>query len=415
MMTCRWKRSMLLIVVLVVLPAFGGPNSAGADSDGQCRRKLRVVVYPFIPRYREVLYTIKSRFEQANQSIELDLIDLSSNYYAAEKKGKPAKDYIGTTDADVYELDSVLLKDFVDSKRIRPLPQAAQIPDNQLLKNAVAGSTIDGIRYGAPHWVCGNFLFFRADDVPMRSVRNAAELANVIGPRHAMGEGLLTDLKGSLTLGEFYLEAATDHYGWPESASHVLAIDKPIADDLKTLIDACDADFCRNTDYHGTEVYGRAFSRRRGRALIGYSETLNQVLSESANCTKPEMCLTDSGIDVARLSLDSAGAHQISWVDSFVISSHCSGVCLQNATAFLRFMNDDHTFRSILQPSEDAVPAYLLPAKASMYSDPVVTQKAHLYEKLKTIMETAVAPSTPKLNDQLRKDGSELDGQLPSH
>lgn len=407
------RRISALLLTVVTVVACSAQTSRPTPC---CDRKLRVVVYPFIPRFPEVLYTIKSEFEKANPDIRLELIDLSGNYYAAEKNGKPAKDYVGATDADIVELDSVFLADFVAKKRIQLLPKAAQLPDDQILKNAAAAATIDGTRYGAPHWVCGNFLFFQANDSAFQDVTNIAGLEKVVGgANHQVGHGLLVDLKGASTLGEFYLEAATDHYGWPASASHLAAIEPALQDDLMHLAQTCDRDLCRNNDYHGTEAFGRAFARRKGRALLGYSETLYQVLSETANCLKSDDCLADSDLDVRQFSLDGVGTHQVSWVDSYVISTGCVGQCLQDATEFIRFMNDDSTFKKILMPSAYSVPAYLLPAKASLYSDPEITKPAHLYPKLRTIIEIAVTPTEVGLNDELRRGGRTLDQQLPQH
>jgi hypothetical protein len=84
-----------LFVVLLAICCLGSAAPAGGPLDKSekvCqRRPFRVVVYPFIPRYKETLYYIKSQFESENPQIELKLIDLSSNYYAAtDKEGKPA-------------------------------------------------------------------------------------------------------------------------------------------------------------------------------------------------------------------------------------------------------------------------------------------------------------------------------------
>jgi len=409
---------LLACIFVPTLDSFASSDDVGCVDHPKiqdARRSLSVVLYPFIPNYKEVLYTIKSGFEKAHPDIELCFIDLSANYYAKDKHGKPAKAYIGTTEADIYELDSVFLQDFADNQKIQELPAAAQLSADQLLSNAVSGSTAGGKRYGAPHWVCGNFLFFRASDAAIRNAKTLADLEGAIGGSdHAQGTGLLVDLKGSSTLGEFYLEAATDQYGWPDASRHVNAVENPLENKLARLSRLCDEGYCRDNDYHGTEVYGRAFARNKGRVLVGYSETLHAVLSETQEgCVKGDRCLTDSDIDVAQLSLDDKNAHQISWVDSFVIAKGCNAMCLTDAVLFIQYMNQDATYVSILQPSPDGPPAYLLPAKVSLFSNVDITGAAHLYPKLKKIIEAAAAPSGSGLNDALRNDGATIDATLP--
>lgn len=72
----------------------------------------------------------------------------------------------------------------------------------------------------------------------------------------------------------------------------------------------------------------------------------------------------------------------------------------------------DDVFLFALLPST-GVPAYLLPAKVSLYSNSALLAKAHLYPKLKTIIENAALPSALGLNEQLRNVGRQLDTDLP--
>jgi thiamine pyridinylase len=102
----------------------------------------------------------------------------------------------------------------------------------------------------------------------------------------------------------------------------------------------------------------------------------------------------------------------MSWVDSYVISAKCTGQCLQNAVAFIQYATAASTVAGALQGDSAGVPRYLLPARASLYSDTSITQNARLYPKLKTLIEQASAPSTDGLNTSLRTFGVKLDGEL---
>jgi len=316
-----------------------------------------------------------------------------------------------------YELDSVFLQDFVKSQKIQPWPDGALLPENQLLGNAVTGSKSGTTRYGVAHWVCGNFLFFRKDDTDLANVKSLTGLEKTLGlPVHSKTKGLMVDLKGKSTLGEFYLETAFDHYAtWAEVSARLSAPDPVLEGNLKRLVPLCDTGYCRNQEYHESKpgIYGRQFARGNGRALIGYSETLHQTLSETSDaCSSDDKCLTDADIDVAEFPSDDAGEHQISWVDSYVLDVSCNKQCSADAVAFVSYMNSDAVYKQILL-HEGTAPAYLLPAKASLYQDTDLLKAAHLYPKLKAIIENATAPGGAGLNDSLRNIGKTLDSHLP--
>jgi thiamine pyridinylase len=81
-------------------------------------------------------------------------------------------------------------------------------PEGNLLKNAVIGSTVNGKRYGAPHWVCGNFLFFNSSDTQIRKTKKLADLVRIIGRTPPKNRGLAIDLMGKSTLGEVSMTLA---------------------------------------------------------------------------------------------------------------------------------------------------------------------------------------------------------------
>jgi thiamine pyridinylase len=385
------------------------PLQSAAGSAGP--RPLRVVLYPFIPGFAAFKNEVKSRFEQGHSDIRLEIVDLSDNYY-----GPFAAQYVGCAEADVYELDSVFLYDFAVNKKIQELPKEATLPDDALLKNAVAGSMANGKRYGAPHWVCGNFLFFDSSDTKLRGVKTLKELVSAIGPVPAPNRGLAVDLMGKSTLGEFYLNAAFDRYGDLEKArEHVVVYDSALKDDLLAVSKICQVESCRKSDYHQTPFFAEEFAKKHARALVGYSESLTGALAASADPTKCPLvsaCRTDNDFDVEEFPLDDKGAHAMSWVDSFALDKKCKDQCAKDAVAFIQFMSQDDTYLLALLP-QGAPPTYLLPAKASFYSNADVLKKAHLYPKLRKIIEQAAVPSALSLNEQLRNAGRQLDSDLP--
>lgn len=404
----RLSLAFLLVMSLLLT------SCAFAQSQSKQRRSLRIVLYPYIPEFTYAAETVKRLFEAENPNVELTILDLSANYYSPSKDPKkPDPTYIGDAQTDVYELDSVFLADFVNQKKIRSLPDDLLLPADQLLKNAYAGSMLEGKRYGSAHWVCGNFLFFTKDSAPAKTPTTLRELEALMGSEAE--QKLLVDMRGRLTLGEFYLGAAYAKYkDWSIVKDHILPADESLEADLVRVLRMCPAGSCRDQIFHElTGIYGQEFAVGRSRALIGYSELLHSVLLEG---------MSDGALRVAALPLDDAGAAPISWVDSFAIRAGCGGDCYKDASQFVKFMQRDDIYLRLLLPDKPSfltnpkgpspVPAYLLPAKASLYTNADLLKAAHLYKDLRPIIEGASVPTAISLNDNLRTVSSEVDAAL---
>jgi thiamine pyridinylase len=385
-------------------------NSESLQTSGPSTRTLTVVLYPILPNFPAFKNWVVAHFENRYPAIHLNVIDLSDNYY-----GSFVDDYIGCAKADIYEIDSVFLNDFAINQKIQPLPASATEPGGTFLKNAETGVKVKGVQYGAPHWVCGNFLFFVASDKEMKNLTKLDELKAAIGPHPSNGRGLAVDLKGKSTLGEFYLNAAVDRYNdWDVVKKHIAVFDSTLETDLVAIRDLCEGTSCRDSSKHGTTFFAQEFGAKKARALVGYSESLNGTLALAADkskCPDLKSCLQDKDIDVEELPIDPQGSKTMSWVDSFTIDINCKDQCATDAVNFIHFMNEDDTYMAILLGG-DGIPAYLLPAKGSLYKRQDLLQAAHLYPKLRTIVENSVVPSDLGLNDELRNTGRVIDADL---
>lgn len=158
--------------------------------------------------------------------------------------------------------------------------------------------------------------------------------------------------------------------------------------------------------------------------MVGYSELLHSVLAEGIiNAT-----LTDADLRVTALPLDDSGAVPISWFDSFVVRNGCKDGddCYKDAVKFIKFMQRDNVYTKLLLPTRpsflsypdikapDPVPAYLLPAKSTLYTNSDLLKFAHLYTDLKPIIEGAAVPTAQGLNDNLRSISKDVDQYLRS-
>jgi thiamine pyridinylase len=363
-----------------------------------------------VPNFLSVKSWVVAEFQKKHPDIQLEIIDLTSNYYGSFVEG-----YVGCSQSDVYELDSVFLRDFAINGKIQVLPDGAKESTDLFLKNAVAGVQVDGVQYGAPHWVCGNFLFFQAADKAMKGLSTLDMLKAAIGPHPGAGGGIAVDLKGKSTLGEFYLNAAVDRYpDWKTVKEHIGIFDLDLEKDLAAIRDMCEGSSCRDSKKHSTPFFAEEFGAKKARALIGYSESLNGMLNLAADkskCPDRNSCLQDRDIDVEELPLDPAANKAMSWVDSFTVDANCKDQCAADAAAFIHFMNEDDTYIAILVGA-NGVPTYLLPAKASLYSNSALLKKAHLYPALRSIIEKSIVPSDLGLNEELRNTGRVVDSEL---
>jgi hypothetical protein len=279
---------------------------------------------------------------------------------------------------------------------------------------------LDGKRYGSAHWVCGNFLFFTKDTLPATAPATLKDLQALIGDDPK--QKLFVDMRGRLTISEFYLGAAYAKYkDWSVVKDHLQKADTTLEDDLVSIVKLCPVGSCRDQIFHElTGIYGQEFALRHSKALIGYSELLHSVLNEGImNGT-----MKDDDLRVVALPLDPAGTVPISWVDSYTVRNGCDWECYKDASAFIRFMQRDDVYLKLLLPGKPSfltypgmtppppVPAYLLPAKASLYTNQELLKAAHLYHDLKPIIENAEVPTAVDLNKNLRSVSSEVEAVL---
>lgn len=424
MMLSRFCGTILLAVILAGLSVSGGcatapsPPTSSHSEDRNSRTVLKVVLYPFIPEHTAFFYDIKRAFEKENASIDLQIIDLKDNYYDCDEAHA-----ITNTQADVYELDSVFLADFVKGKKLQPLPPVLRPSINQFLQVAEEASQFENDWYGVPHWACTNFLFFKTGDA-LASVKRFSDIERLLGNPHALHAGLLMDAKGKSTLGELYLDALIDGHETIEKAEPFLNkdnMDPASVGTLRKAVALCDPGFCRDSDYHAASgFYARRFARMDGRALIGYSERLYYAIDEGLNSCKKangmeKECLKRDEIDFVELPLADSGSRPFAWVDLLAISSSCIGQCLNDATKFIAFVTKLEEVKKSLIPEWGTAPRYLLPAHVSLYNDPAILKEAPLYPRMLEAIERAVPVTGVQLNSRLRQIGKELDKKLPAH
>jgi thiamine pyridinylase len=400
------RRLILLVMLFAILAASAG----GATPPFRARRPLRVALYPFVPQMTGLFTRVEQSFENTYPEIDVQIIDLSDNYY-----DETSPHAITNTDADVYELDSVFIDDFVANGRIQPLAQDLLAP-RTFLPVAEAAVVANGSTYAVPHWVCTNFLFATRGD-KIANAQSVLEIQQAIGESHSINQGLLIDMKGRSTLGELYLDALLDRDKTFAKASMHLTVatfDSGVADMLKSVRSLCDGDMCRDSDYHKMEgFYARRFAHHGGRAMTGYSERLYYVGEENLTACSKKECVTLGEMVARPLPLSESGSQPFAWVDAFAVSASCTNQCLTDAETFIQHTTSFPEVRALLLPSHGHAPRYLLPALAALYADKQLLAAAPIYADLQSAVLQAIPVRGILLNTNLRAIGKKLDDALP--
>lgn len=361
---------------------------------------LRVALYPFVPDRRAVFTLLAQEFQKKNPGVVLESVEVPAdqNYYNGG---------LAALDADVYEIDSILLSDMLD--KIAPL----SISLEGFEPAAIEAVTRNGAVYAVPHWMCGNFLFYRKDNIAVRDAATWTDLATVLsGQRKA----LMVDLFGRLTLGEWYITALADRIGMNAAQSAILSSNAPdpqVIASLNTILSACPTGACRSEDFHDRAgFYARAFIRGEAAAYVGYSETLYYALKESIdNCRIGSPCLSPNEVAVRRLPKLAKGStgEGVGWVDGLAISNKMDATKRAVALKFIQFATSGEAYKLVLTPEFMEAPRYLLPARAGL----PVGNETPLYPELIAAHAGRKTGTAPGLNQKLRSLAKTLTCKLP--
>jgi thiamine pyridinylase len=373
------------------------------------RRVLHVSLYPYIPEAAAAALSLKQGFERLHPDV---IVDITLNMKAYSTKPEEKGDLY--EDADVHEIDMVFMRDFLARHKVQPPGRVLADIAPGLTPLARQAATYDGRLMAVPHWMCADFLIYRADTTGLENSHTLAAVAAVLGPDH----GLLLGMKGDGQLGELYLTSLLARTN--ASPNSVLADlsstpDPAILARLRRILALEPAGLGRKAAYDDVEsFYARQFARRTGAAFIGYSELTHDVLDETAfGCRTEDRCVTADQIRVTSFPFADNRTRPTVWVDMFVIDSHVRGSTLTDAQDFIRYAVSLPAYRTLLIPAPDGIPRYLLPATEAAFVDPAILHVAPLYSKFRAIIDKGVVVSAPHLTATLRGLAAHIDAALP--
>jgi len=387
-----------LVIILLVLS-----TSVNAQPT---RRQLTTSLYPIIPNSDNFYRKIEMAYEKLHPEIDL-VIDLNSDYYD-EQAG------VINDDADIYEIDCVLLKDFIKKQKIQPLAEKQFNFNQEDLMPASGVVYSEKKLFAVPHWLCGNFLFSNSSDSAMQNIKILNDLEKVIGIDPDIKGGLVMDIKGRLTVGELYVDALLDEYKTiDEVLKHCTTstLDNITIDNLNRLPRMTYGNWGRDADYHEKiGFYQKQFARQNGRAFVGYSESLYYMIDELINsCYKEEGCLPPNNISISELAVSDKGSTPVGWVDAIAINSKVKGQKQTDAIEFINFLTSKEAYHMALIPDYGAAPRYLLPAYKRFYSDSSLLKVAPYYTQLYPLAMRITSFTEEGISTRLREIGKKLD------
>ncbi len=370
------------------------------------RRVLHVSLYPYIPDVQAAAFTLKQGFERLHPDVVLD-ITLNANYYSPD----PKDGGVLYEDADVHEVDSVFMQDFLNRHLLQPIGASGFDPLTPVARQA---ATSDGILWAAPQWICTDFIVYRSDHPAIAQATSLATLATALSAAH----GLLLDMHDPGQLGELYLSTLVAASGGdPEAALARLTAtpDPVILTRLRRILSLEPAGLGRDGRYAQYEgFYARQFARGVGAAFVGYSELTHDALDEAAEgCRREDHCVTPAELRVAPFPFADGQVKPNVWVDMFAIDREVHGQTLSDARNFIRYATSLAAYRALLIPRDGEAPRYVMPASETAFDDPAILRAAPLYSAFHAIVARGVAVSVPNLDRRLHLVAARIDVELP--
>jgi thiamine pyridinylase len=364
---------------------------------GGCASTLKVALYPYVPARHQLFLDLEAAFEQKHKGVDVIFVEPAiwqEKYYKAD-----AKDIAQKLQADIYEIDTIRLSDFIENGVIAPLPAMSLEGVEPMALEAV---TRNAKVYAVPHWLCGKVLIYRAD---AQYIEKAQTWDELIDGARSHREPIVFDLYGTTTIGEWYLSLLADKKGLPEAQAEVVSMSEPdlqVMATLERLLAVCPHPYCRNSDLHEIPgFYAKEFARKKAIAYIGYSETLHYAIEQlKTGCGPESQCLKEEEIRIKPLPRLTAAATgpALGWVDGLALSAKLDGRKKALALEFIKDAVSRGAYEKALQPEWPLIPRYLIPA-----THHIEYEGAPLYPHIYEAFKGRATGTRAGLNSRLRE------------
>jgi thiamine pyridinylase len=377
-----------------------------ARKQAAVKRQLVVSMYPFIPAADEYYSQLEQAYEALYPNVDL-VIKLNKDYY------DPIKGML-KEEADVYELDCFFIKDFIAANKIKYLSHRSLVSQNLM---PIANIVYQNNKlFAIPHWIRGNFLFYSVKDSSMRTANRLKSLESAIGSQPTDKNQLLVDLKDPLRISELYLDALLNEHGKIELIKKYCGIDnidKITFGNLKrvSLLTYSNKSTEIFSDKNG--FYERQFAKKKGRGLVGYSESLYYIIDEiikAGSVKQTHLCSEE--ISVKNWNCSDKISSSMGSVIALALNSKLkNGDRFVDADNFISYCGSKVEYRRALKPKSGEAPRYLMPPYKPYYLDTSITNYAPLYKvlyplalRLSTFAQQGMVPKLRAVGNKINKN-----------
>lgn len=318
---------------------------------GNTKMEISVAMYPHIPNVELFERVLRQKWAELEPDVPLTIEHWDC--------------YAETSDCDVLMYDTLVLSYLAENGYIHPL-QKEDIQDaDDLLPFVMEGVTHEGVYYGVPYFVCGDFLIYYSDDTEMAAVKNFSQLYALVESRRQTDPATGVLMNFQIDYPYHYLEAYvdfTEEYTTFEEMPDCYNPDPRVMQCLEDL-DSVLASVPEGTE--GTN--GELFNDGYGFGYYGVSEHLvymEEILEQ---------------LEITNISLASGENIPLFYTDVTSIASHVTEPKKLELCRKLMNMVGSKDFLET-QCFENGKPQYLLPARKSVYL--AAAEKYPIYGKL---------------------------------
>lgn len=399
-MSCKFRLvTMWLLALLTVLGGCAAQSSSGS------RVVLKVAPYPTIPgNYERMLHIIEDGFEAQHPQIDLQLVPAQEDVlYVTEGIVKLLSEPLEKGGVHIAELDTLMMGEVAEMGLMADMGYYTRPDWNPL---AIKGATVNGVRYGVPHWLCGNFLMTK--DAYVAKAKNVQDMAKRMRQSKPKGPWLSGNYVGSSYLTDDYLQAWAENH--PENMDLYPATIAPNIDpySAKTLSIATDLCYsngknpCVDRTFHDDP--DQSIERTVAGEYIatqGFSETIWYLVQKGEKAEDWYVVPLPIG-DTPRAVLTG---------DAYVLRKKMSDAVKSAAHAFLDYMQEPATYLAIIMSGgkqNELAPRYVIPSRNSIFDLPELAQNIY-YQRMReaisgnstTYPNRGIAPNRNRISDQV--------------
>ncbi|MGL1861594.1 MAG: thiamine pyridinylase [Pseudodesulfovibrio sp.] len=369
------KRLSLSIIIITGLFLLISACASQTTTVGNTAQTLTVGLYPDVPRIDQFKAAIEAEWAKVEPNVSIIWDDSWGGGYSED----PA------STLDIYVFDTLYLSYFQDQKLLYNIPMSQVDDFDDFLEYAKTGVNNGDTVLGIPQLGCTTVLFHRTDDTPMAEAVTLDDVVKALNTCTYYPEappasvGLMADFSNESANAGYYIQSLQcDEAKWPVVLPwDESEIDQNIIDYIKQVIAMSSF---KNALYDAPISYQRGtwFGENKGRAYIGYSESVSTIPEDQYDTISVKVmpwANNTSGIAAPLFYSDVIGVHT---------ATEGRGTT-DLAIKLANVMASADTLVAALGPYQGDGPQYLIPARNSAFQ--TLSDSYPMYQKIYTMVQ----------------------------